>query len=58
VTSGQPDTVQQLVVTAENTFTKATGGDLAYTGFAGVGVGALGVTFIAVGAWLVRRRRA
>jgi hypothetical protein len=55
VSADLPDTVQRLVVTVENRFGAA---DLAYTGFAGGGLAALGIAFVAAGAWLVRRRRA
>jgi hypothetical protein len=56
VSAGLPDAVQRLIVTAENRFGAVD--DLAYTGFAGAGLGALGILFVAAGAWLVRRRRA
>ncbi|MFT4108056.1 DUF5979 domain-containing protein, partial [Propionicimonas sp.] len=58
---GRPDTVQELVITAVNTFADpghAGSGNLAYTGFAGGGLAVLGLAFLAAGAWLVRRRRA
>ncbi|WP_428538387.1 DUF5979 domain-containing protein [Propionicimonas sp.] len=62
VVTGQPASVQQLVVTAVNTFkdpaTAAGSGDLAYTGFAGGGLAALGLAFVLGGVWLLRRRRA
>jgi hypothetical protein len=64
VVAGQPDAVQQLVVTAVNTFADPDAvasdddDDLAYTGFGGTGLAVLGLAFVAAGAWLVRRRRA